>query len=1055
MPVISTRGGLSSKAMGLGNRVKTLFTQTFNSNGTFVVPNGTGNVEVLVVAGGGPGGSGFDRTGGAGGGGGLVYNASYTVTPGASIPVVVGAGGIVTGLAAPTTGQNSSFGPLTATGGGYGGASASPLRYLNVLGCIYNRQLTNVSFTNSGTTVTATIPSQLTYTGTSFTFDTNTKMVTCTTSGANAIQVGNRIVVSGTTSSGTAPNGTWIVNYVISSTQFTFHLSTTSEPVGAISNGTVQTDAGHGLSVGQTLVVSGTTASTNPPNNTATDYSTNVLGNFWTISDVPNATQFRFVVTNAPTGSISNGTVGLPETTFVTSYTRAPAIAAAHNYVAGNFFNIIGAPVTGLSNVNCRTNQRFFNGTFNNTRLYNCSFTYSGTTITVTCPEAHGFSLGDPFTVYGTTASSNPPNEASTVSEVVSSTQFRFIASATPTGTITNGDIMGSIITVDTPTPHGIITGGGFASSINIQSTTSFQNPPALQTLISTVPSTTRFTFRVPIAPYNLRFTGSSFSYSGTTITVNTSSAHNLAVNNQVDITGVTASSNPPNGRFYVASVPSATQFTYIASATPTGTLSTGTVIGAIGNSSPAAQNVIAPSYQYFFRVSHQISSVPTPSSFRAILNPASTGRVDAGSMGVPPSNGGSAGAGGHNNSGKNGTITTGIAGQGNSSGDGFDSSFGIFAAGGGGGAGSPGLDGSDFGGGNGGNGLSYFGTLYGAGGGGSVQTLMSSGSFQPVGLSSATYSGSTITINTASAHGLSNGFVVRCSNFSMQNVVVSSSSYSGTTITINTVTPHGLSVGSTIYPFEFTASTNPPNGQFTVASVPSATQFTYVVPNAPTGTLVNGTLRMSGYNHPMGNFVVASVPSATQFTFNNNGLTPIGNGINPGQMYGRFTGVSPTFTYSGTLVTVNNVTNHNLQYAGQSIRVHAVTAGSNAPNGSYRVTRILSPTVFQYSVPAAPTGSLSGGFWESPATWVHYGSFQESSSGAMIPGTNQSGSGAGAVSFPLDGTTTFFNGGNASANQGGGGGAPAYQSPDGNVVSPIGGQGGSGRVVVRYYAWT
>ena len=88
---------------------------------TFTV-NTSGNVEVLVVAGGGGG------DGGGGGGGGLLYNASFAVSAQA-YTLTVGAGG-----AAPsgsnntaTSGADSVFASLTATGGGAGRYSVNAL----------------------------------------------------------------------------------------------------------------------------------------------------------------------------------------------------------------------------------------------------------------------------------------------------------------------------------------------------------------------------------------------------------------------------------------------------------------------------------------------------------------------------------------------------------------------------------------------------------------------------------------------------------------------------------------------------------------------------------------------------------------------------------------------------------------------------------------------------------------------------------------------------------------------------------------------------------------
>lgn len=80
------------------------------------------SVEVLVVAGGGSGGShtGSTSTGGGGGGaGGLIFNSSYTVSPGQNISLSVGSGGTGT-ISGGNVGQNSTFGTITVTGGGRG-----------------------------------------------------------------------------------------------------------------------------------------------------------------------------------------------------------------------------------------------------------------------------------------------------------------------------------------------------------------------------------------------------------------------------------------------------------------------------------------------------------------------------------------------------------------------------------------------------------------------------------------------------------------------------------------------------------------------------------------------------------------------------------------------------------------------------------------------------------------------------------------------------------------------------------------------------------------------
>jgi hypothetical protein len=102
--------------------VVTSFTAT--GAATFNVPTGVTAVEVLVVAGGGTGGC---QHGGGGGAGGLIFRPGFPVTPGGSVPVNVGRGGVgmpggpSLGYWDPQAqGADSNFGTLVAKGGGIG-----------------------------------------------------------------------------------------------------------------------------------------------------------------------------------------------------------------------------------------------------------------------------------------------------------------------------------------------------------------------------------------------------------------------------------------------------------------------------------------------------------------------------------------------------------------------------------------------------------------------------------------------------------------------------------------------------------------------------------------------------------------------------------------------------------------------------------------------------------------------------------------------------------------------------------------------------------------------
>lgn len=112
---VLTPSNLAATQTGLLNMT------VLSANGNFIVPAGVTRLYVKVIGGGGGGGtaSAAFRHGGGGGGGG-VAEGFITVTPGAVMAAVVGAGG-----AGNAAGQASSFGGLSATGGGAGSATSN------------------------------------------------------------------------------------------------------------------------------------------------------------------------------------------------------------------------------------------------------------------------------------------------------------------------------------------------------------------------------------------------------------------------------------------------------------------------------------------------------------------------------------------------------------------------------------------------------------------------------------------------------------------------------------------------------------------------------------------------------------------------------------------------------------------------------------------------------------------------------------------------------------------------------------------------------------------
>ncbi|MDO9520457.1 MAG: DUF11 domain-containing protein [Pseudohongiella sp.] len=96
---------------------------TTTNTSSFTAPVGVERIEYLIVGGGGPGGTGTDRTSGGGGAGGLL-TGNVDVASNVPLTVTVGAGGTNN-----TNGGNSVFNTLTAIGGGVGGRGSAP--YVN------------------------------------------------------------------------------------------------------------------------------------------------------------------------------------------------------------------------------------------------------------------------------------------------------------------------------------------------------------------------------------------------------------------------------------------------------------------------------------------------------------------------------------------------------------------------------------------------------------------------------------------------------------------------------------------------------------------------------------------------------------------------------------------------------------------------------------------------------------------------------------------------------------------------------------------------------------
>jgi hypothetical protein len=120
-----TLGGITATG-GTVTNVDGYAIHTFTSSGTFTVYS-DGEVEYLVVAGGGGGATqaDSDNRGGGGGGAGGMLTGTFTKLLPDSYTITVGAGGSRASTpyySVGTSGSNSIFSTITATGGGRGGA---------------------------------------------------------------------------------------------------------------------------------------------------------------------------------------------------------------------------------------------------------------------------------------------------------------------------------------------------------------------------------------------------------------------------------------------------------------------------------------------------------------------------------------------------------------------------------------------------------------------------------------------------------------------------------------------------------------------------------------------------------------------------------------------------------------------------------------------------------------------------------------------------------------------------------------------------------------------
>ena len=233
-----------------------------------------------------------------------------------------------------------------------------------------------------------------------------------------------------------------------------------------------------------------------------------------------------------------------------------------------------------------------------------------------------------------------------------------------------------------------------------------------------------------------------------------------------------------------------------------------------------------------------------------------------------------------------------------------------------------------------------------------------------------------------------------------------------GSTVTVTTTTAHGLSAGSLIYVVGTTgpSAATTVNAAQIVATVPTYNTFTFTnVNGTPSTTITNAAGQSNLFSRPAGYVEPRSFDGGVAFTAG--ATVPNSQLIRQTRRYFRYqsgkgiqfsTGSSfkpPLFVSSvgvaSTTVTVTCRFNHNLvvgtqiQVSGIERRVIDATPAGRL-NGTYTVASIVSPTAFTYTIASTLTSGFVTGnnIRITPLSW--YGSvsrlgFQDQQNGMFF----------------------------------------------------------------------
>jgi hypothetical protein len=207
----------------------------------------------------------------------------------------------------------------------------------------------------------------------------------------------------------------------------------------------------------------------------------------------------------------------------------------------------------------------------------------------------------------------------------------------------------------------------------------------------------------------------------------------------------------------------------------------------------------------------------------------------------------------------------------------------------------------------------------------------------------------------------------------------------SGTAVTVITrdangdPLPHGLAIGNEIALTGTTASTNAPNGSWTVATVVSPTEIIFYVDEAPTGTIA-GTARL--FVRPQGTF--AHRPFDGGVIFSTNGNSNNQQAIRQTRRYFRYQSgkglqyssgslMRPSFqldelSCSGDTITIQTKEQHNLIPGAQ---INIINSTTTLYNGTYTVHSVLTYNKFTVKTAIPLPAKATGRYYITVSGWT------------------------------------------------------------------------------------